>query len=1122
MVGVDRWSFYPFVEKMKRINAAACIDVLEKWWNEWGTSRILHSDNARAFVSQEFEDFLREHNVIHTTSSPMHSRSNMAERSIREIRALITKNEGNWKDVREALNYYRNTPRADIDASPAELFLGRQLRTKLPMLAGAGITKKEADALRKALKMKYELQTEEGAKKEKEMLQIGQRVRLYDPIKKFWNKKGRLIGIREQGRSYVVKDDDNAQYVRNRRFIKPLPTVLFGDNSEGEELTPAKRRKKEATQLEDASKKAVTKVRRSKRIADKRLERESTNVIRVLTLDLSTRGGGMEEIKEESEESEEEELVNLIPHCNTPTTPTVTTTTLNIEGKPTAREEESPIDWFGYERSDTEDEQEVEFKERAEREYSEEACRAHDDFERGCWHKDKRKKKRQKKEKSPEEREIQQVKTELKESLQRLKLKAQEVIQLETDLEAREQKLKEAEKVFLRPDTGQTLNNEMMKEEEAQRSVLLDQYRCLPSQVCQPSQLGQDLLFYPTHRLECLRPEAHQCNDLCLRFQAIPSLDTGQVQLEDSSNKELLLLSSVPMMPLDEWITSCERWVNDSSKSSADSTSTATESPNAQRSRPQTKERPRTPFGDTTISGQTSFVEEERKPVLIVEPSSHLGTAHRETPSQQRLQQVLVPPPLQHLPKTSEEQLKESNALQLNWKEESDPDKANTIMMMRLPEPEEESYVMQQHLQKSLSSCGQSNPCPYTQSTSHWKNPSKIRRCIISQEGKQTPYSPTCSNESQINTQHKSSLSTNTRHRESPMTSSTCSSIEPSAQKRMRHETKMTFRLPSYRETDSNRTYEEVYKMETIPEEDEDDENLERKMRKEEREKRNVRYNRWVAISAIILSTCKVMMLIALAVGLVMGVQNHDFTFLHGNAGVKVVNDTYKGVAEANTATNYIIPEEDRHLFTESWHYEDEDYEIETSTANPFQSQWNEKLKDAVNRERRSRYTRKKRALSFNDAGNAMRGINSVSIWFRRLYADMSRIYCGQAVEIFTGPGMMDRRKKKCPSRQKLSREEKEDILDDLKDLKEEIHEEKRDIFEEQTDAKKMREELEWMKNDIRYVTRGTWPPDTNSTLMGRIQDALTEANEELDDAWKETEKAAEDFVASYLRSDAN
>lgn len=104
-----------------------------------GIPQILVTDNASIFKSDEFEEYCSALGVSHRTSAPNHPASNgLAERAVqtvkRKLKALLSENPVHLEEkVQQILFQYRVTPLSS-GKSPAELHMGRQLRTKLHLL----------------------------------------------------------------------------------------------------------------------------------------------------------------------------------------------------------------------------------------------------------------------------------------------------------------------------------------------------------------------------------------------------------------------------------------------------------------------------------------------------------------------------------------------------------------------------------------------------------------------------------------------------------------------------------------------------------------------------------------------------------------------------------------------------------------------------------------------------------------------------------------------------------------------------------------------------------------------------------------------------------------------------
>ena len=103
----------------------------------WGLPKTLVSDNAQCFMSDTFQNFCRSNGIVHLTSPALSPKSNgLAERSVQTFKAGLRKQTVGSLHTKIArfLMRYRATPHTTTQVSPAELFLGRSLRTPLDLI----------------------------------------------------------------------------------------------------------------------------------------------------------------------------------------------------------------------------------------------------------------------------------------------------------------------------------------------------------------------------------------------------------------------------------------------------------------------------------------------------------------------------------------------------------------------------------------------------------------------------------------------------------------------------------------------------------------------------------------------------------------------------------------------------------------------------------------------------------------------------------------------------------------------------------------------------------------------------------------------------------------------------
>ena len=225
LVVVDRYSGFPFVERMHGIDGKAVCEKLQSIFIDWGIPQTIRTDDGPCFRST-FATFCKENGVCHETSSAYYPVSNgHAERYVGLMKGLLAKCDGNWDRFRQALLEWRNASRTDCKLSPAQLMLGRRQRTRLPAGTEAygetpGAVGSDAEGQREHAREREKQRLDRSAR-QLDALKEGDLVRIQDPQTGLWTENGTVASVREDGRSYIVQNDRGRSLLRNRRDLKP-------------------------------------------------------------------------------------------------------------------------------------------------------------------------------------------------------------------------------------------------------------------------------------------------------------------------------------------------------------------------------------------------------------------------------------------------------------------------------------------------------------------------------------------------------------------------------------------------------------------------------------------------------------------------------------------------------------------------------------------------------------------------------------------------------------------------------------------------------------------------------------------------------------------------------------
>ena len=230
---IDYYSRFIEIARMSNATSSDVINHLKSIFARHGIPESLTSDNGPQYSAELFSTFARDYGFTHLTSSPHYPQGNgAAERAVRTVKTLLEKND----DPYTALLAYRSTP-LENGYSPAELLMGRKLRTTIPV-----ISKQLSPCLpNKTILKQKEMRMRERQQdnfnnyhqaKQLRPLQVGEQVYIPD------NSSEGTVIEESTTRSYIVQTDGGT-YRRNRRQLLPLPatTDVTEQNSQSENVS---------------------------------------------------------------------------------------------------------------------------------------------------------------------------------------------------------------------------------------------------------------------------------------------------------------------------------------------------------------------------------------------------------------------------------------------------------------------------------------------------------------------------------------------------------------------------------------------------------------------------------------------------------------------------------------------------------------------------------------------------------------------------------------------------------------------------------------------------------------------------------------------------------------------
>ena len=131
LITVDYFSCYPEVTKLTSTTSSSVITALKAIFSRHELPEVVRSDNGPQFSSHDFSRFANTYNFNHVTSSPFYPQSNgQAERTVQTVKGIIQKST----DPFMALLSYRSTPMPWCGLNPAELCIGRLIKSSVPQI----------------------------------------------------------------------------------------------------------------------------------------------------------------------------------------------------------------------------------------------------------------------------------------------------------------------------------------------------------------------------------------------------------------------------------------------------------------------------------------------------------------------------------------------------------------------------------------------------------------------------------------------------------------------------------------------------------------------------------------------------------------------------------------------------------------------------------------------------------------------------------------------------------------------------------------------------------------------------------------------------------------------------
>lgn len=138
LVMIDAYSKWPDVHVLPNITASTTILKYRQIFANYGLPKTIVTDNGRTFISEKFQKFLQNNGITHKITSLYNPSTNgQAERFVQTLKQALKRincDSANVNLVLCNLLQYRSMLHASTNKSPAELFIGRKICTRLNLI----------------------------------------------------------------------------------------------------------------------------------------------------------------------------------------------------------------------------------------------------------------------------------------------------------------------------------------------------------------------------------------------------------------------------------------------------------------------------------------------------------------------------------------------------------------------------------------------------------------------------------------------------------------------------------------------------------------------------------------------------------------------------------------------------------------------------------------------------------------------------------------------------------------------------------------------------------------------------------------------------------------------------